>query len=71
MHVTKREYVRDIFHVFNLCDKSRHPKMIITETAVIMGLSITKILNAVSKIVYMIDSATVLPMLVLLELLKV
>ena len=41
-HVIKREYVNEIFRVFNLFFKTNKPKMVKAETTVTNGLSSTK-----------------------------
>lgn len=51
----KIEYVTMVLGVSAVFFKNRHPEIAIAEINVIIGLSITKILNIIRKIVYKID----------------
>lgn len=48
-----------IFHISVLLFKNKHPKIIITEINIIIGLSLTKVLNNIREIAYKNDCITV------------
>lgn len=54
------EYVNIICPIFMLFFKNRHPKIAIAEINVIIGLSLTKILNMVRQIAYKADCVMVI-----------
>ena len=59
-HAIKIEYVNIVFHVFILFFKNKHPKITVAEINVIIGVSLTKILNIISEIVYKTDCIAVI-----------